>query len=248
MPRYSRSGIIVVIALGFISGSSAFGKTRGEEGKIRDKLVTIECNRQPLHVALDRLMNVYDVPIGFVQSPKDYSHMDYYFGTEIRYVRSLEEVRKDNAGEPYVTGHFISVSYRNARLETVLDNIVGQMQNYRWYIENGVVVIMPSDDVDPRIEELLDIKVGSFKYTADTPIYNLRQTLVTLPEISAWLNKNKLMFEPGTWVAFTRRKLPDEMNFANVTFRELLNMITKIKRGGWLIGQINELSYVDFQL
>jgi hypothetical protein len=248
MTIYSRTVIVFVIALGFINGSSAFGNARSEEGALSDKLVTIECNQQPLHVALDRLMNVYDVPIGFVQSPKDYDHSDYRFGTEIRYVRSHEEARKDNGGVPYVTGHFISVNYRNARLETVLDDIVGQMQNYKWDIENDVVVIMPSDDLDPRIEELLGTKVASFQLPADAPIYDVRQTLVTLPDSLAWLNKNQLLFDPGTWVAFTRRKLPNEMNFSDLTFRELLNTITKVKRGGWQIGRINRLSYVDFQL
>lgn len=248
MTIYRRTVIVIAISLGFINGSSAFGNTRSEEGAMRDKLVTIECNRQPLQVALDQLMNVYDVPIGFVQSPKDYDHLDYNFNTETRYARSREEAQNDVVGVPYVTGHFISVSYRNARLETVLDDVVGQMKNYKWDLEDGVVVIMPSDEIDPRIEVLLDTKIKSFKFPADGPIYQVRNILVTLPEVVTWLNKNELRFESGTWVPFTKRKLPNEMNFADITFRRLLNTITKLKRGGWLIGQIYNLSYVDFQL
>jgi hypothetical protein len=247
MTRYRRIVVIIIVGLGFISGSSAFGNMRSEEGDLKNKLVTIECDRQPLFVALDRLINVYDVPIGLVQSPKDYDHLDYNFNTETRYARSHDEADKDNAGL-YVRGHFISVSYPSVRLETVLDNIVGQMKNYKWEIEDGVVVIMPSGDLDPRIEELLDTKIKSFKFPGDDHIYEVRNLLVALPEVIGWLKKNHLAFESGTWVAFTFRKLPDEMNFADLTFRELLNSITKIKRGGWLIGQIFDVSYVDFQL
>lgn len=130
--------------------------------------------------------------------------------------------------------HKLTVDFKDARLEEVIDGIVKQMQNYDWEINDDVVNIYPKRGRDARLKKLLDTGVRVFAVGMGDNVGSIQPYLMLfLPEFRAFLAENNLEFEtarPGS--SFENRILPEGMSFTDMTFKELLNAITKSKRGG----------------
>lgn len=132
----------------------------------------------------------------------------------------------------------ITVEYENVRLGTVLDDIVSQLKNYDWEITDEVVNIFPLKGRDSRFAKLMNLPVKKFVAAKGSRIEQIQTNLLyRLPELQVFMRENS--FRPGakvdsnTW--FPRQPLQEELNFTNISFKELLNHIVKIKRGGWII-------------
>jgi len=82
---------------------------------------------------------------------------------------------------------------------------------------DGVINIFPKQGRDERLKKLLDTNIRHFYFSG------IRSGNVAV-----------LKTQYG-------KSIDVEMNFPNITFRELLDKITKIKRGGWILSN-NEFS------
>lgn len=219
---------------------------------LENKRVTIKMKDKPLRAVLGYLIVNYDVAVGFEESTLDSVHNDYDF--------IINQPFADPSRKRYISGftpikqHWFTIDAENERLEDILNIIVGQMQNYKWEITDDVVNIFPSQGRDKRYEELLNLKIGDFTLKKPAPILMIRTKLFTLPEVISFLKEIKInsSFNRSDF-NFNNRKLGVELNFSNLTFRELLNKITKIKRGGWIIKKDDvhgseEKEYIDIQI
>jgi hypothetical protein len=154
--------------------------------------------------------------------------------------------------------HPITVNVTNGKLSEVFDTIVSQMTNYKWEVNDGVVNIFPIRGRDERFKELLETGIQKFelrKFKLKTndgdesseeslktkTVRDITYSIMVLKEFGGWLKRNKLDFNParsGSSILLNAqygRAVDSGMNFSNVSFRELLNKITKTKRGGWIL-------------
>lgn len=244
--------IIVIITLCctmiFLIGMfPALGQKK--EVALQDQRITIQMDKQPLGVVFKYLMETYDIQLGFEQSILDRDHSDYSFQTNLpsigkKQMESIDgsikldiEVEREFLAEK----HTITVNIKDGRLSDVLDKIVSQMANYKWEVNDGVVNIFPISDRDKRFIELLETKVENFSLANGKTVNDITLGILKLKEFGGWLRRNKLHFNPartGSSILLNAqygRTLDSGMNFSNLSFRELLNKITKTKKGGWIL-------------
>jgi hypothetical protein len=236
------ASVAVVLIIGLL-------RVNGQEKRdsLREKRITIQMTNERVFDVFLRLMYVYDIPIGFEESVLDKDHSDYFFQT----LMPPEGKKKDFSDEPQRMsgsspssrwmikdkGHLISLDFRDARLDDVLDEIVKQMQNYDWTINDDVVNIFPIKGRDPKFEKLLDLKIRGFGMSKGEQFSTIQPTIViNLPEFKTFLAENKLHSESDRYIpSYADLPLPMELRFTDLTFKELLNGITKLKRGGWIL-------------
>lgn len=223
------------------------GQTR--QADLKERRISIKMERQSLSKVVGYLMEKYDVPIGFEESVIDRPHADYFFHTNLPFsaTRKIQmgngEVSAEVEAETtwVAKDHFITLDIENGRLSKVLDRIVVQMRYYKWEVNEGVVNIFPKEGRDPRFAELMRSKVPIFTLTAGKTVEDITIRLKHLPTFDRWLRRNNLRFNGvRSGVSFVLdaqygRKLDFGMTFNDLTFRELLNEITKRKRGGWIL-------------
>jgi hypothetical protein len=224
------------------------GKPFNDE--LRDKRITITMKNKPLFDVFRYLINDYDIAIGFEQSNLDDANEYYIFETNIPFeggeYRTPDGRPIVYAGNrPIVKDHFITIEYQNARLEDVMNDVVAQMKNYTWRVDNEVINIFPQKGREPKFAQLMDMKINKFLAPKDMQVGYLEALIVLeLPEFKTFVAENGLYTE--SWQNATRylnRPLPESMSFSNLTFRELLNGITRSKRGGWILKRGNPTIY-----
>lgn len=142
--------------------------------------------------------------------------------------------RSDAQGRPVVSQHLISVDYRDTRLEEVLNDVVGQMRNYSWEIDDEVVNVFPVRDRNPLYEKLMEVNISKFSSPEGLTIEWLPELLRKLPEFRTFREDYDLKYDLTQYTSFRRRELP-EMSFTGLTFRHLLNSIVRVKRGAWIV-------------
>lgn len=222
--------LLIVLGIGI---SDTFAQENSPD--LKDKKITLKLKNKPLSLVFSYLMVKYDVPIGMEGSTLDNDNADYVFNPNLPF-REPGSTLAD--GDFAIKNHLLTIEVENASLETVLDEIVKQMKNYRWEINDEVVNIIPIKGRDERYEKLLAMNISNFSFQKDSVIGQIRNNILDLPEVKKFLSEHKIF--STKWRAFAvtaGRPLPVQMNFSNLTFRELLNKITKIKRGGWLLRQ-----------
>jgi hypothetical protein len=221
----------------------------GQEGKtdLKDKRITIRMEAQPLGVVFRYLMENYDIPIGFEESTLDRGQPDFAFQTNMPSKAQLKmrsadgNIRlTDTAQRVFQAGrHAITLYIEDGSVEEVFDEIVRQMENYKWEINDGVVNIFPVKGRDKRFEELMGTGVKRFTFEKGKKVDDITTNIMLLPEFRSFQRKYKLYFS-GVRVgtnyfieAQYGRVIDEGMDFSDLTFRDLLNRITKVKRGGW---------------
>lgn len=234
----------------FLAGNSyAFGQKN--EVDLKDKRITVNFEKQPLGIVFRYLMENYDIPIGFEWSLLDKDHNDYNF--DINLPVTAEKILKGSDTTPEIRSivqpgskagfkadfYPITVNFDNAKLEDVLNEIVRQMNFYKWEINDDVVNIFPTQGRHEKFAGLLDTKISQFTFEKGKTVRDITANIKELPEFIKYTENNNLIFwGDRTNVSFRKwvqydRTIDAEMNFSNLTFRELLNKITKIKKGGW---------------
>lgn len=212
------------------------------QGALKDKLMTITMKDKLLYDVFKRLIDDYDIAIGFEQSNFDDGHEYYVFETNTLYDEG-PHFEPDGTpilfvgNRPSVKDHFITMDYRNTRLEVVMDSIVAQMKNYSWRIDNEVINIFPTKGREPKLTKLLDTKISKFFAPKGMEVGFLEALIVlNTPEFKIFVAQNDLYAE--SWhnaTPYLTRPLPEAMSFSDLSFRDLLNRITKSKRGGWIL-------------
>lgn len=238
----SRKQSVILVSVAFILTIGLLS-VRGQEknSELKDKRIAIQMADKPLLAVFGRLIYKYDIAIGFEESTLDRVHRDYQFETNIPTDKWKAQINVDGEfkGEhiPRPEGHLITVDFKDAPLKDVMNAIVGQMKNYDWEINNDVVNIFPVRGRDPKFVQLLDLKVREFALWKNAEVGFIQTFIFLLPEFKTFLAKNNLRINSlrtfSLW--FIERPLPEGMRFSGLTFRELLNAITRSKRGGWIL-------------
>lgn len=208
--------------------------------------ITIHMEKQPLGTVFQYLMEKYEISIGFEQSILDRNHSEYRFYTNLATPSHTVSRGKltltttiRNSFEASL--HPISLAFDDASLSDVFDAVVKQMDNYEWKIDDGVVNIYPLVGRDERFEKLLNLKISKFTVKEGGTVEDITLSIVQLPEFRAFIKDTELYFmyvRTGSDFdikARYGRSLDKGIDLSNVTFREVLNKSTKIKRGGWTV-------------
>ena len=250
-----------------IGTSGGFGQEKIiKTPELKDKRITIKMTKEPLGKIFRTLIENYDIAIGFEESALDRENDDYDFDVNLFYMlgETTEKTTPNGNGQISVTvdrtwkikQHWFTVNAENERLEDVLNQIVGQMENYKWEINDEIVNIFPIRDRDERFKKLLELKVINYKFGKNIEIGFIRTFLFKLPEFRQFLDENSLSIflsrQSNEYRLF--RKLDVALDFSNLTFKELLNQITKIKRGGWILRRnkivrsTSDKEYIDIEI
>jgi hypothetical protein len=224
---------------------SAFGQS--EKVDLKDKRITLKTEKIHCGTVLGYLREVYDIPIGFEESVLDRNTAEFRFSANspgisyypLENVDGILKLPANSHSKPPL--HPVTLNAENERLEDVLNQIIRQIENYKWEINDGVVNIYPIKGRDDRFKKLMDLRINRFVFEKGKPIWEITTNIKSLPEFSAFAAKNNLYFTgtrsgpEGALQEMYGRKIDEAMNFSNLTFRDLLNKITKIKRGGWIL-------------
>lgn len=226
-----------------------FGQEK--ETDLRDKRITIKVDKQPLGKVFELLIVNYDIPIGFEESTFDRDHNDFEFETNLpdRNKKVFSDAGNDIDVSIVrervfpVKNHWFTINLEDSKLEGVLNAIVGQMKNYKWEINDDVVNIFPIRGRDEKFADLLALNIQNFDLgigkprPKGNPIFLIRNRIFELPEVVKFLDDKKILHSKLYRESLDNleRKIPDVLNFSNLKFRDLLNKITKIKRGGWIL-------------
>jgi len=231
----------------------------------KDKRITLRVEKISFGMVLGYLMEVYDVPIGFEQSILDRDNGDSRFsanspGVAPEKLENVEGVLKIIAYPGFKPPvHPVTIFAENERLEDVLNKIVKQIENYKWEINDGVVNIYPVKGRDNRFEKLLRLKIKRFTFEKGKPIWEITKNIKALPEFSSFTTANNLHYSGGRSGPESAlqeqygRTIDEGMDFSDLSFRDLLNKITKIKRGGWIlkwrfISKMTGEEYIDIDI
>jgi hypothetical protein len=235
-----KKGILVITALFMTVGLRLHVSGKQLSSDLSEKRITIQMTNKPLYDVFVKLMYDYDVPIGFEESTLDSEHDDYYFQT----IMPRQDGKAAFDPEPGslsrsldIKGHLISVNVKDAPLKDVLDQIVSQMRFYRWTINDDVVNIFPIKGRDQIFEKLLNLKIREFKFAKDKELGMIQPTFAFgMPELKRFLVENNAVTESDRYVPkYADSPIPVELYFTDLTFKELLNRITRSKRGGWIL-------------
>jgi hypothetical protein len=223
--------------------NSAAAEGQSNTGELKGKRLTIHKRNETVANVFAYLIIDCDVPIGFEESTLDRNHNDFDFETNLPYERKRVAVSADGQTRISVTIQRVieekprlTIDVENVPLAKVLDTIVAQMNNYKWEIHDGVVDIFPVFGRDKRFEELLSTNIETFVLTNPFHIFDIRTRLIHLPEVENFLKTNNIHMSDLRESIFNQeRKLSTDLNFSGLNLRDLLNKITNLKRGGWIL-------------
>ena len=234
-----------LFALAFLTENS-LGQTTNR--RLSDLRVSIKADRQPLGIIFRELMQKYQIDVGFEQSMLD--NRKWYFSFDTNMPMEATHSQNKNSGvkieitaqSAFKAGPYpISRNIENKSVKDLFNAIVPQMGNYNWKMRDGVVNIYPVRGRDPRFKELLDRKVKRFYLPAGSKVEDIITTLLALPEFRDFRRSHNFTFSPireGVNVLIEAqygRLIGPSIDLTNIRFRDLLNKITKIKKGGWIL-------------
>ena len=202
---------------------------------------------QPVGEVFRYLMLNYDIPIGFEESDLDREKSDLLFETN-PVLRAPHKMKQGDV--QYTTTsqlrfeagtHPITLYIEDGSVEDVFNEIIRQLEDYNWEISDDVVNIFPVKGRNKKFEELLGMNVKRFTFEKGETVDDITKKIMALPEFGSFLSRNKLKFDGFRMgmnfvlKAQYGRVIDEGMDFSNLTFRDLLNKVTKVKRGGWAL-------------
>ncbi len=242
--------LVVVLRL-FLIYTSCVIVLSGQEKdvELKDTLVTVKMDKQPLGVVFRYLMEKYDIPIGFEESILDRNQTDFNFQTNLPSVAGYKLSNSDSSitiitkSERIYNAplHPITLDLNQVKLEVVFTEITKQMENYECKINDEVVNIFPIKGRDERFKNLMSLMIPNFNLDKGKTVKDITRQIQLSPNFRRFIFKNKLFFHGirnGADFEIESqygRKINKEMDFSNLTFQELLNKIAKTKKGGWAL-------------
>lgn len=236
--------MVFLMAVAWNPISSAAQNNEFQNDNVANLRVSLEINDGSLGDVVGRLITSYNVVVGFEESILDRDHNDYNFlATPSTNESALPRLNRETAAlVPGITFtakvHKLNLSFENEKLSTVLDSIVSQMGNYKWEINDEVVNIIPTKGRDKKFEDLLSLEIKSFYLGENASLARIRHQIKILPEVKKFLDENDLKtsgFRTGEVDGMLAGPVGYELEFSNLTLRQLLNKIAKTKGGGWIL-------------
>lgn len=234
----------IVMGLTFIAIMMGIFNVSGQM-EIEERRVAIHMKNVAFGKVIETLIEKYDIPVGLEQSVwvKE-EDGDFWFVPNRRPRSSeLSEGIKMPELQFVRINQRISISFENAVVSDVIDEIVRQMPGYKWEMNDGVVNIIRHRDRDPLFEKLLDLKVSNLDLE-NPAIYMIASEILAMPELLDFANDNGLCvvnLDEISW-KYSKRQHSGKIQFSDLTFRELLNNIAKIKGGGWTLREYRFLN------
>ncbi len=214
-----------------------------EKVSLKEKRITIHRENQSLVNIFRDLIERYDIAIGFEESSLDANHSDYEFDVNLPnencflVINNTKTKCKPEFDE--AKDHKFTISVENEPLENVLNQIISKMKHYKWEINDEVVNIFPIEGREKRLENLLNVKIKNFTLrTFAVPkkvkkIIDILPSITTTFEIVEFCENNNLVFNISRPNIMAEKPIEGDLNFSNLTLKDLLNKITKHNRGGW---------------
>jgi hypothetical protein len=226
-----------------------------------NQAVTIRTDHKPLGEVLRQLNKNYAIGVGLELSQLDADHDDFNFETnfppvvEDRIERDAYTITNDVEPSFEAKKYTITVDANQRPLREVLDAVVNQMKNYRWEISEGVVNIIPTKGRDKRYMDFLALSVKHLSLGKKRPPVSLiRQKIMALPEVTAFLAENSLRFASTNsgFVRALNREFEGDLEYADITMRQLLNTIARSNKGGWILSNRRSIKtsteYIDLDI
>ncbi len=242
--------ILMIVALAsFVTGSAAQSrlveqfepaptellKTRPDT-EIKDQRVTLPNEGLQFGDILYRLAFQTGVPIGVEVNDLGNDRFDYAFEPEL-----VLWDRKDlgkcfalyKSGVVYLNAREdFRIDAANARFEDVLNELLSQMDGYKWEIVDGAVNIRPKTQKSSEVTGFLDTKIGKLTLPEGSTTKLLVNRLLEIPELRDF-DFDALT---GATIGDDKFTLKEKIVFENLTVRQLLNRLAKINMAGWYVG------------
>lgn len=185
-------------------------------------------------VLLSQLTFQTGVPIGVEVDATDDGANDYKYDPELVLWHAPDDtwVLFANDDEIYDDARKnFAIRTGSSRFEDVLDELVSQMSGYKWTITDGVVNIGPKKQESKIVTEFLGTRIKNLKVSAGTNLKDLFWPLKGAKELSAF------KFYPNMTSRVGERKLvlKEDVEFSDLTVREILNRLARINMCGWYV-------------
>ncbi|MBK7704916.1 MAG: hypothetical protein IPJ30_03860 [Acidobacteria bacterium] len=203
---------------------------------LANKPITIHLKNRSFECVVWTLFR-QDIPIGLEESASEKNYDDLNYNLNVPEPGEFAQVPDESLrGFNSKSKRKFTLDFDNAVLTEVLDKFVEQMEGYTWKINDGVVNIFPKSRREAIFEKLLETKISEFRISKGDSFGSMQLEIYVLPEIQDFLIKQ------SSGVSDTRfdlghldRVFKSELVFRDLTLKELLNRITKVKRGGWVV-------------
>jgi hypothetical protein len=129
----------------------------------------------------------------------------------------------------YKAEYHLNIDLENVTLNEVLDRIIQDEPSYRWGIRDGVINFTPACDIDPVVEKLLGLAIRSFDPSKGLSKFEIRDAIVALPEVVAFLKTNGLTASHyGFWYYPSADPTPEvDLSLSNTDLRAVLNRVIR---------------------
>jgi hypothetical protein len=186
---------------------------------VTKKMFSIAEREVTIGTVFTELIRNHCVSVGFEYSSTNLSRTEF----EFRVSPTFNGYPKATKGKSTIVGNF-------SKIEFLLNMMVSEMPGYKWEINDETVNFVPIKDRDAEIQELLNFKINKFHIEKDADSSTLREKLK-----SAVKSKTDVVFNPQIISDSRDYKMREELNLSDITLKELLNKISKMKLGGWVI-------------
>lgn len=244
--------IISVFTLSFVA---LFGVAYGQNAtdQLSERRINMSIKDRSVGYAIYHLATRFNVPFGIEEKkhvelerifllptniPTDVRHANGSITVDIYDRPSKEVVLKRS---PICT--IVAV---NEPLRDVLDRILAQVDGYRWEISDGVVNIIPTENRDSDISGLLETRIAMFGIQSGESVGNLRNHIVALPEFNSFFTGNPVLsLAIRSDFDYWNRRLETGFQLKGLELREILNRVTREKKGVWILRKVKNVKVPD---
>jgi hypothetical protein len=217
MRIWSPSVLVPVVLAAFIAQGSPIPATTKQSGTLVDEpVVEVNIQESNIHLALSKLANQYQLPIGLEVAADD-------------------DLLKDRN---------LAVRVKAGTVKDVLDAIATQCPDYTWELKDEVINVFPKrPNRDPLLENILAVRLKTFAIEKGTARIEFTKAVVSSHELSSLLEANGLSVEYEIFSKHDIRALGRRfsVNVSDVTVKSLLNQVIKRSETKyWLLNRYGE--------
>lgn len=209
MRRRIISVTLATAIIGLVVISEISASGQRATATLLDRRITLHVKQGTFLYALSTLCVDYKIPIGF------------------------------EPGLGHKAQYHLNINLENARLEDVLNEIVGQETGYRWELRDGVINIMPITSRDDFVEKLLNTEVRRFDQPKKLGKFQIRDAIVELPEVVALLRRNGITASHyGYFYSPSNVNESTDLSISGTDVRGILNrVIRETEHNMWIVSR-----------